>query len=293
MKTLEIKNTELVALIGLLDEPDEKIYEKIHKRIINFGTDAIEVLENKMASIRSEIEYNRIEQLIEDIYFNTTFLQLKKWSASDNRDIFTAWNEVSGFLSQNADNKELNDLFFKIYKDVWLEINENLTALEKINVINHILYKVYNFSNPIDDNLPFTYIAEAIIKYKKGNPLTMAMFYLAIARRLGLPVFGIDLPHHFILSYVDEHKKIKFAGSYSANDVMFYINPFNKGAVFTKNEVELFLKHNNIPDNNSYYTPCSDVQVIHRYINEIEPVLKKEGKFHKAELIDKFHNAIQ
>ena len=33
-----------------------------------------------------------------------------------------------------------------VKKDVWLELNENLTALEKVKILNHIIFDIHKFS---------------------------------------------------------------------------------------------------------------------------------------------------
>jgi len=43
--TIQIANKELNALIHLLDEPDEKAFDKIREKIISFGAEAIPALE--------------------------------------------------------------------------------------------------------------------------------------------------------------------------------------------------------------------------------------------------------
>jgi len=46
------------------------------------------------------------------------------------------------------------------------------------------------------------------------------MLYVLIAQSLKIPVYGIDLPRHFVLAYVDETQLLPEA------EVMFYLNPF-------------------------------------------------------------------
>ena len=284
--------SELMALLALIDEPDEEIFGKVRNRILDFGNNAMYYLEKDLSLVENETQYNRIEELIEDINYKVVFDRLKKWTKTNRKDLITAWIILSKFLARDVDEEPLKDSFFKIFKDVWLEMNNRLTALEKMKVLNHVIYKVYRFSEFENGNPPTTYIAESFLRFNQGNSLTMGMFYLAIAQRLGLPVFGVNLPQHFILAYVDEHDLIKSAEQYSVEDVLFYINPYNKGAVFTKNEVDLFLdKIKTIPQD-SYYKPCNNFEVLHRYIHEVETVWKNEGKIYKATLMNGFYEAL-
>ncbi len=287
MKTAETSATELTALLGLLDEPDEGIFEKVRKRILLFGREAVKPLEEELSSVGSQEEYYRIEELIDEIVVNDAVSQMSEWKKSSKCDVTEGWIIVSEFLNRDMDKNAVKESVFDIFKDIWLEINENLTALEKIRVINHIIYKIHGFSETeTSAETMMNYVIGSFLKYKSGNSVTMGMFYLSMAQRLGLPVFGVDLPHHFILGYVDEHRKIKAAYEYAPSDVMFYINPLNRGAVFTKTEIDLYLKQYNIKATPLYYTPADNVAVIRRYLNELKQIWKKEDNQRKVSYIN-------
>ena len=54
---------------------------------------------------------------------------------------------------------------------------------------------------------------------------TLAVIYMSVAYKLGLPIFGVNLPKNFILAYKDEYRQHDSADE--ADDVLFYINPYN------------------------------------------------------------------
>ncbi len=293
MKAAETSASELTALLGLIDEPDEEMFGKVKERILFFGKEAVKPLEEELACANSQQEYNRIEEIIDEIVLKDTVDLLSEWKKSEKHDITDAWTTISGFLNRDIDKNKIQESVFDIFKDVWLEINENLTALEKIRVINHIIYKIHGFSETDNGSeTVMNYVIGSFLQYKSGNPLTMGMFYLTMAQRLGLPVFGVDLPRHFILGYVDEHKKIKPAYEYTPADVMFYINPFNGGAVFTKTEIDLYLKQSNIKPSPLYYTPAENITVIKRYLNGLKSVWKKEGNKRKVSFVNSIYEVL-
>ena len=41
--------------------------------------------------------------------------------------------------------KEIDNQIDKIRKDIWLELNNNLTALEKVRIINYFMFDVLKF----------------------------------------------------------------------------------------------------------------------------------------------------
>jgi regulator of sirC expression with transglutaminase-like and TPR domain len=73
-----------------------------------------------------------------------------------------------------------------------------------------------NFSDPLNSCL------NQVIERKTGIPISLAVFYMEIARRLQMPVYGIGLPRHFVLQFDD--------GRFST-----YIDPYG-GKLLTTDE---------------------------------------------------------
>jgi len=97
-----------------------------------------------------------------------------------------------------------------------------------------------------------------------------------------MPIFGVNLPQHFILAYMDEVYGEKIVME-DENEVLFYVNPFNKGAVFTQREIELFIKHLKLKPNVSFYKPCDNTDIIRRLIENIIASYNKLGYLEKVE----------
>jgi hypothetical protein len=64
---------------------------------------------------------------------------------------------------------------------------------------------------------------------------------------------------------------------------LFYLNPFNKGAVFTKNEIELYIKQMKLNLEPAYFMPCSNIVIIRRLINGLVETYSLAGNHDKAD----------
>ncbi len=71
-----------------------------------------------------------------------------------------------------------------------------------------------NFFDPLNSCL------NQVLERRTGIPITLAVMYMEIARRLHMPVFGIGLPRHFVLQFDD--------GNFAT-----YIDPFHGGRSIT------------------------------------------------------------
>jgi regulator of sirC expression with transglutaminase-like and TPR domain len=73
-----------------------------------------------------------------------------------------------------------------------------------VEAANRYLFAEMGFiGNTADYYNPANSCLNEVLTSKKGIPITLAVIYIEIARRLKKPVFGIGLPGHFLVEYND------------------------------------------------------------------------------------------
>lgn len=105
----------------------------------------------------------------------------------------------------------------------------------------------------------------------------MAIIYSIVAQKLDIPVYGVNLPQHFILAYVDETKQSEFESG-----ILFYINAFNKGFIFGRRDVDMFLKQLNLNPDKQFYEPCSNTDIIKRVLRNLISAYEHLGSAEKV-----------
>ena len=277
------QHNELSALISLLDDPNEMVYGQIRERLVFYGPEAIPLLESAWDNSFDNMLQVRIENVIHSIQFNHLIDELNEWKNNNQYDLISGFFLISKYQYPDLQEKKIRDELELIKRDIWLELNSSLTALEKVKVINHIIFEIHGFSgNKTNIDSPPNFFLNTLLESKKGNHLSLGILYVIIAQKLGIPIFGVDLPQHFVLSYVDEIHEEKYAIA-DENEVLFYINPFNKGAVFTKKEIDVFVKHMKIKSQRSFYKPCSNRQILIRLIEGLKLSFANLGHSEKVE----------
>ena len=263
------EDRELKALISLIDEPDLSIFEEIAEKIYFYGFIAIPFLEEKWENSFDDLSQHRILSIIHKIQFDNVCKELSDWVCSNEKDLLKAYLLVTRSQYSDIKEDEIREKIENIKKDIWLEINGELTPLEKVKVLNHIFYDVCGFSGNIKNfHTPQNSYLNTLLETRKGNPLSMGMLYMIIAQQLNIPIFGVNMPEHFVLCYTNEHAEdnMKFI---DINEVLFYINPFSKGAVFTRKEAEMFISELKLDPLEFFFTPCSNLDIIRRLINNL------------------------
>jgi len=200
---------------------------------------------------------------------------------------------IDRFQYPDFDQEQMLKTLEQIQQDIWLELNANLTAFEQVKVMNHILYEVYGFNgNTNNYHNPKNSFLNIVLESKKGNPLSLSLIYSIIAQNLDLPIYGVNLPRHFVLAYLDRFSLYKTNNIYTA-DVLFYINPFSKGTVFSVKEIDHFLEQLKLEQDPKYYQPCTNVDILIRALSNLSNSYTKLGDTAKVEEIKKMMGVLE
>lgn len=282
-----INQNEIKALISLLDDPDEFIYNDVKSKLMELGEESIPFLEEHWESHPMNVEsQSRIEDLIQKIQFENTKNELEKWISKDSPDLLRGALLINQFQYPDLDVKPVLETLERIKRDIWLELNPNLTSFETIKVINKILFEEYGFKgNKTNYHAPHGSFLSNVIENKKGNPLSLSIVYLLVTQDMGLPIYGVNLPSHFVLCYLDEQMTNIHLTEMESEDVLIYINPFSKGTMFDKREIDSFLFQLNLPQKEEFYSPCTNKDIIKRMVNNLIFSYEKLGYADKAEVM--------
>ena len=277
----------LKALISMLDEPDEKIFNTLRNQVLSYKYEAYPILQDAWMAANDLLVTGRLEHLMEEVNFRFISVKFTKWLSEKNDDILEPLLLINRLGVPDIDTNKVRKEVETLIKDTWLEINNGLTALEKIKVMNHIFYVVHQYHTPhvADDAVPPFYLSY-VTENKTGNPSSLGLLYLFVAQILEIPLLGVNLPGHLILAYVEENARLN-KKDFTASDIFFYINPFNKGAVFTRSEIDLYVKQLKIEPKEQYYSPSANKIIIERYIKELEKAYRLHNKPLKQEQIKK------
>ena len=161
----------------------------------------------------------------------------------------------------------------QIYFDVWTAFKSDLTPYEQVRAINNVLFNTLRFSaNSKNFHSPANSMLSSVLDSKRGNPLTLCSIYLLVAKKLGLPIYGVNLPNLFVLTY-------------KSADVTFYINAFNKGLIFSRKDIFNYLEQLKIEPKPEYFEPCGHLQMMIRMFRNLENAFEKLGESDKVEEI--------
>jgi regulator of sirC expression with transglutaminase-like and TPR domain len=237
--------------------------------LLKADIEIVPLLENAWEQSDNDLFQIRVENVIHALQYRYVKNELIKWVALGASDLLYGAYLVARYHYPSLDFKWIESQVNEIRKDIWFELSENLTSLEKVRVFNHIFFEVYKFTrNNVNTTSPDNnYISEVLLT-KKGNPVSLAVIYSVVAQKLGLPIYGVNLPKNFILAYLGPEER--GTATQPEGEVLFYINPINKGAVLGRKEIEFFLKQQKIQPQSNYFLPVkSNEEIIKRIFNNL------------------------
>ncbi len=269
---------EIESLIQLLDDPDDKVFEVVKDKLNDLGTPVIPYLEKAWEESFDTLFQSRIEDITQNIQFSVIKKRLEDWSKQENNDLFEGALIIASYQYPEMDEYEVRREFDKLKTQIWLEINSQFTALEKIRIVNHILYNLsaYERSTSFNRSVQSHFINNILIS-KKGSPIGLAILYSALAQRLDMPIYGVALAKNFIVGYKTDDVTKNIFNTEFEYDVLFYINPYNRGVAFGKKEIEEFIDKYKIDYDEKYFKPCSNKQTIIELVKMLIDFYKREG----------------
>ncbi len=117
-----------------------------------------------------------------------------------------------------------------------------------------------------------------VIERRTGIPITLALVYLEVARRAGLPMEGVNFPGHFLVRCPDELQI----------DEGFIIDPFHGGAVLSEADCRNLLKRH-VGDETAFdralLAPTTKSQVVVRMLLNLKRLYVRMRSFPQARLV--------
>ncbi|MES2061351.1 MAG: transglutaminase-like domain-containing protein [Bacteroidota bacterium] len=281
-----INPTEVNSLIRLLDDPDAEVYEHVHQKLLSFGNEVIEYLENAFEQAFDPIQQDRIANLVHEIQFSTVKNDLQLWYQSGAFDLMQGILIINRYQYPDLDEQKVINQIESIKRDIWIQMMNEASPVDQVKLMNHVFYSIHGFSgNTTNHRDPQNSYISQVLETKKGNQISLAIIYSIIAQKLDIPVYGVNLPQHFILAYLDESRETEFEGG-----ILFYINAFNKGFIFGRRDVDMFLKQLNLQFDKQFYEPCSNADIIKRVLRNLISAYEHLGSSEKVDELNELLN---
>ena len=224
-----VNESQIRALIRLLSDEDERIVKTISGRLIDFGDSAVPLLQeaeieqpgmaDRIATILEEIRGSRLEEE----------LQYLVMQSGHEIDLEAGTFLLARYAYPSLDVAMYERLLDDMARELRGQIGSRVSGEETVKALNRYLFTEQGFKGNTKNyyELENSYL-NRVIERRTGIPISLSAVYLLVGKRLGLPVYGIGMPGHFLVKYESEKYKI-------------FIDCFNGGALLTEKNCARFL----------------------------------------------------
>lgn len=100
-------------------------------------------------------------------------------------------------------------------------------------------------------------LLHAVLRRRRGLPITLSVVWMEVARRAGAPVYGVALPGHFVVGFGPRSEQV-------------LADPFDGGRLLTGGDAELLVAGaTGAPLDPSVLGPADPLEVVLRILNNI------------------------
>ena len=253
-----INEKEFEAMVRLMDDDDPVVQQQIEQELDDMGHEAINRLEGILPTLEDDTVQQQVEAMIARLRSQQIADQLLDWRKRGGEDLLDAWMLINQIEHPGMDTQVFHNALNRLASRTWLQINVGMNDLEKLSMINRLLYSMEGFSgNHGSPEAPDNNHIGFVLNEKKGNSLSMCMLYAIVSDKLGIPLQIINFNGYYALRYISK-------------DSHFYIDAYNKGLFFTPQQVERFLKKLGAEPNLNTYKPLTNIYTILQLLQALE-----------------------
>ena len=254
------------ALLTLLTDEDPAIYQVIRAKIIEQGQPARDWL--RAHTLSSDPVLRRRAQEIVD-YFergaaDNRFLAFCL-SRGEDMDLEQAVWLLCQTQFPNVNALAYSALFDSYAADLRARVDFGAPLDRIIGTINYYLFTDLGFAgNEGSYYDPDNSYLNRVLDRRTGNPVSLSVVYLAIARRLQLPITGIGMPGHFVCRLQTPRGEV-------------YIDPFRKGKLMTKGDCIKFLSNSGHDFHDGFLAPVTPRRILLRICSNLHHIYSHLG----------------
>ena len=235
------RDNELISLLLLADDPDRIVSETVKEKLVERGEEAI-------AKIEGIVGEGAIDRL-NTTFINDLLVELKEEAVKKRLVQLLQLPEpplgkMLFYLTKLADTNieesiwSASEQHFLV--ELSMEISGERTPVEEVEIFNHIFFRRFGFSYGDTRMQTEEYaLLDRVIRSKTGNPISIALVYLLLARNAGLPLFPCCFTGGFVPAYEGKN-----------GETLFYVDIFDEMAIFPRRSRERSLA--NVSIDNSW-----------------------------------------
>ncbi len=251
---------EIESLMFLLEDPDPFVQEQVQLRFKELGDSAVPLLDQIRVQTKDKEEKKRAKDVLHKLTFSTLkgdFAELLLEGVGNRAQLERAVITLARFGHPTLQESEYVKTLDHFADMIRPNLRYKRSEREKMRFLMKFIFEDLNFRGDNKDyHNPANGFIDQVIERRKGLPISLSLVAMFIARRLQLPIFGVNMPIHFMLAFVGEKEEQ-------------LIDPYDQGAEVNYDQCYFFLKKNNVIPKPEHFKMASDIDILARCIRNL------------------------
>ena len=224
-------DAELFSIISLMDDPDTTVREAVIDRLADRGEESLQILDRFIVD-NLPGDFEKQKEVINQVRDRLVLERLSRFLKSRDHTLYDGLMLVSKSINPEMDEHLFFSQISEMSEEIIQELSDDKTDLENMGIFNYFFFRRLGFvySDFLIEKEEGT-LLEHILTTKKGNPVAISIMYFLLARAVGMEIYPLCFPGGFVPVLTGEEGRI-----------VFYLNIFKGGAVFTKESLADFFK---------------------------------------------------
>ena len=137
-----LKESEIKALVVLLDDEDDEVVSHVEEKIMSLGTSIIPLLEQEWESTFNPIVQGKIEDIVHELQFELLKERFLEWKDQEDNDLLEGLWIVATYLYPDLEINELNQELDQLYHELWRHMEDQMAPYDRVKVFNEVFFKI-------------------------------------------------------------------------------------------------------------------------------------------------------
>lgn len=252
---------ELRALVSLLGDEQEAVFRAAWDELLGAGEAAVPFLQAVFDHPEPRLR-GRARALLEELRVAAVEERWRRFSQQDDEAL--SLEEGCMLLAALGGAEERERSVASFLDAVAGTVRAHMPAVGGLRAMGEVLFENLRFragdlTNPEHHYLP------SVLERRRGVPIALAAVYILVGQRVGLPVFGVAMPDHFLALYAEA-------------DQPAYVDCFNQGQIYRYETLTRILARRGVTAPERVLAPCSTRVILYRMLSNLERLYTGVGQ---------------
>ena len=266
--------TDIRSLVSLLDDEDPRNLDLVQREILDLGEAAIPFLEELHGRRDHELAA-RADSLARQLHFRGLRQAFQELAASRAPDLEQGVWLIARFGYPGADCAAGSALLDTLAEQVRGSLPPTARPEQTLQSLNHRFFDVWGFcGNEQRYYDPDNSYINRVIETRRGIPVSLAVIYLLVAKRLSLPAFGVATPGHFLVG-------LRLGPQAS------YLDAYNRGRALGLADVQRMLARSGYAFRPEFLAPAGSRDILIRMMRNLIAIYQKAAQTDRTDMLSR------